>query len=288
MLSEKRMVLHWIDRQWFPGEMVEFREAMFIASIHALGLSPIEAEAFAEASFQKFWNFLLEKIDCDSRRGVSCIFAILDSSSYRLRWIPHSLMRSSKRRERARGLKLVTRPVLLEAIDSLSAREYEALACVISTFAGATKTKLTPRRKEGGIDFLALIEQHGHCHLFSGATGPLRLIGQSKKYGNPLEAGEIRDFITTIDNVRKCHPDIERHIPGWFRSARGPVAGWVIAHQGFQVGAERLARDHGIVVSDSLDLAEIAALSRKLEICRTAQERADKLIVMVQDILRNP
>lgn len=285
MLSQKQQVLQWIDRQSFPA-VIEFREAMLSASIHALGLSPIEAEGFSEASLHRFWNFLLEKSDHDSRRGISSTFEVLESSSYRLRWTPRILSRSSDRRNRTRGLKLVTRPLLLEIIDSLSDREYEALGCVVSVLAGATHTKLTPRGNEGGVDFFALIEQPARCHLFSGSSGPLRVIGQTKRYGNRVSLGEMRDFITTITLVQKRHPDTERHVPTWFRTARGPVAGWFIAHQGLQGGAERLANDHGIVVSDSLDLAEIAALSKKLDICQTAEDRSMILRNMVEDKLK--
>lgn len=287
MTSQKQLVLQWIDRQSFPA-VVEFREAMLSASIHALGLSPIEAESFAEASLHTFWNYLLEKINHDYMRGISLTFEILESSSYLLKWTPHILTRSPDKKERLRGLKLMARPSLLRLIDGLNEREYEALGCVVSILAGGTHIKLTPRGGEGGVDFFALIEQPGRCHLFSGRSGPLRIIGQTKKYGNPVSPGEMRDFITTITNVQKRHPDVEKHVPTWFRIVRGSVAGWFIAHQGLTGGAERLAHDHGIVISDALDLAEIIALSRKLDIYKPVKDRETKLRDLIENLLTRP
>ncbi len=156
---------------------------------------------------------------------------------------------------------------------------------MVCRFSGARETLLTPAGSEGGIDFFALIDVPGKCHLFSGATGPLRVVGQSKKYSSAADLGVVRDFITAIENVRKRQPSVERRIPLWFRTSRGPVVGFLVAHNGLQSGAESMARDHGIVVADSLDLAEVAALSRRLAVHADPHCRALAVAPLVREAL---
>jgi len=150
-------------------------------------------------------------------------------------------------------------------IDGLNDREYEALACVSLGLVGASETFLTPPGNEGGVDFFALLPSLGRCHLFAGGHYPLRIIGQSKKYASAVEAGEFKEFLTTIEEVKHGgQSKTEKIVPPWFRAAYGPIVGLVIAHSGFQSGAETRARQHGVITADSLDMAEIVALSRAI------------------------
>ena len=150
---------------------------------------------------------------------------------------------------------------------------------------GATRTYLTQPGNEGGVDFFALIPAPGRCHLFSGTSGPLRIVGQSKRYDSPVEVGRVRDFITTLENVKKRQPSVESHVPNWFRTARGAIVGWIIAHRGLQSGALQMAVDHGIVVADSLDMAEIVTLSRVVGNGLKSPERVAEVRKMIQDRL---
>jgi hypothetical protein len=153
---------------------------------------------------------------------------------------------------------------MLAEIDAMTDREYEALGCVVSELLGASHIHLTPKTGEGGIDFFSMLTTPNFCHLFSGTTGPLRIIGQCKKHTSAVQDSHVRDFVTTLGDVHRQNPNVERHVPTWFRRARGPIAGLIISHAGFQATAGKRARDHGIVCSDSLDLAEVLALSRRI------------------------
>ncbi|HUT70285.1 MAG TPA: restriction endonuclease [Desulfatiglandales bacterium] len=282
MTSQKRRVLNWFERKTFATDTIYFCDALVEAACSALGLSALDAESLTEGAASRFWNYFLRKIDEDRRRGLNSLFEVSEPSAMKFRWTPQTYLRSTVQKTRSQGFKLRARPQILAMIDQLDFRQYEALGSVISTLAGAKRTKLTPRGNEGGVDFFALIEMPARCHLFSGATGPLRLIGQCKKHTVRLDVGKIRDFITTIDNIRKRQPDVESHVPTWFRSTRGPIVGWIVAHEGFQNGAERAARDHGIVLADSLDLAEIAALSRITNVWETPESRLCRIFSMIE------
>jgi hypothetical protein len=130
-------------------------------------------------------------------------------------------------------------------------------------FVGATETVLTPPGNEGGVDFFALLPAPGPCRLFSGGSHPLRIIGQSKKYLSAVQVGKFDENLKTIDEVNHGgEPKTEQFVPPWFHAVRGPIVGLMIAHTGFQAGAETRARKHGVIVADSLDVAEMLALSR--------------------------
>jgi hypothetical protein len=148
-------------------------------------------------------------------------------------------------------------------IDALTGREYEALACVAMKVVGASEITLTPFGTEGGIDFFALVRSPARCHLFAGSTNPIRIVGQSKKYTRQVGVDKMKEFLATMDEVKhRGEPKTERVVPPWFHATRGPIVGCMIAHRGFQSGATSRARNHGIITADSLDIAEMLALSR--------------------------
>ena len=60
----------------------------------------------------------------------------------------------------------------------------------------------------------------------------------------------------------------------------------MVAHNGFQSGTETKARNNGVIISESLDLAEIAANSRVLSEVDTIEERVDTLHENINDMLR--
>jgi hypothetical protein len=188
-------------------------------------------------------------------------------------------------KQRTRITSLQSRPTILSGIDTLDDRQYEALGGVISRLIGANAVFLTRRGNEGGIDFFASIHVYGSSHLFSGISSPVRVIGQSKKYKNPVQVDKIKEFIQTVQDVKNYRDEVRKHVPPWFRTARGPIVGWIIAHSGFQSGAQSRANTDGIVLSDSTDLAEIAALSRQLPRNQSASARAKHLESLVMNIL---
>lgn len=266
---EKPTLLRWFYRTEFGGTF-PFREVLERGARVALRKDTLAAEAYAESNAKSVWSYLLQAQEEDERRGISRIFKVVDHAAMTLSWCSLPTHSSSARRT----VRLRHRPAMLSMIDGLTDREYEALACVLLRLVGATETLLTPPGNEGGVDFFALIPSPGKCHLFSGFH-PLRIIGQSKKYTSRVQAGRFKEFLRTIDEVKYGGlQKTEKIVPPWFRAARGPIVGVMIAHSGFQSGAESRARQHGTIAADSLDVAEILALSRGLLEHLTARERA--------------
>jgi hypothetical protein len=246
-----------------------------------LGKDPLAAEAYAETNVGSFWNYLLLAQDEDEQRGISRVFEAIDPMARTLRWCSAPGAEMVRR-----AIRLRHRAVVLKMIDSLSDRQYEALACVSLNLAGASKFVLTPKGNEGGVDFFALLPSPARCHLFSGAHHPLRIIGQSKKYTSAVQAGKFKEFLKTIDEVKHGgEPKTEKVIPPWFHSVRGPIVGLMIAHYGFQSGATTRARRHGVILADSLDLAELIAMSRGINESLPGEARADECRSRVQALL---
>jgi Restriction endonuclease len=271
-LAEKPALLRWIYRSEF-GSRVQLREILERGARAALGKDAIEAEAYAEANQSAFWSYLLTAQADDERRGISRIFHVVDPMARILQWCaPNVELTPSQARRLAR---LRHRPSMLRMIDGLTDREYEALACVALKLVGASEVNLTPAGNEGGVDFFALIPAPAQCHLFSGTNHPLRFIGQCKKYNSAVQANAVKEFLTTINEVKHAgEPKTERIVPSWFRANRGPIIGCLIAHRGFQAGASTRARNHGIITADSLDIAEMLSLSRGLPEDLNGEHRA--------------
>lgn len=286
MASDTELILRWFYREVFPSGILEFDDLLAHAVVSALERSRMDAEAYVYKNSKRHWNDFLEKTEHDKQLGRSPLFLIQDRDSRRLKWIPSNVGLGPSLKEKSRTLRLGARPHITRMIDLLSDRQYEALGCVVSRLAGATEIRLTPRGNEGGIDFFALINTPARCHIFHGDYRPLRIVGQSKKYKDKVQVDRVKEFIETLDEVKRQSPEIEHLVPPWFRTTSGPVVGWLIAHSGAQGGAMTKARNHGIIISDTIDLAEISALSRQIDISSSAEERAKILHSWVLELLK--
>lgn len=284
--SDKAAVLHWLYRAHLPETTFTFDDLLIDAVQEVLSLSRSDAEQHVEARCAHYWNALSKVLDADQMRGLAPLVRIEDSTSRRVRAY-HAWLRAGKlRSHRFRAVALAARPDLLAAIDALDDREFESLGCVVSRLIGAPNVHLTTKGKEAGIDFFAQIQVvNGRSHLFGDATGPLRIIAQCKKQGRRLEGAEMTKLVQVIQEVMHRDPTVERLVPPWFRTSRGPIVGWMLSANGFQSEALNKAKHFGIVCSDSNDLAYALALSRGLAPYDPPSERVALLRQKVADLL---
>ncbi|MCP4345201.1 MAG: hypothetical protein GY795_06705 [Desulfobacterales bacterium] len=63
--------------------------------------------------------------------------------------------------------------------------------------------------------------------------------------------------------MRRRNERILETLPHWFISSKGILIGCILAHSGAQSGSHAIANDHGIIIADSRDIAEILALHKK-------------------------
>lgn len=278
-------ILAHLCRINLPYDPSSFRDILTQASQTALGKSLIEAEAFAEANLQKCWALLLDLVEDDEKSGRIPFCGVIDRTARLLQNPCKQLINSSDKKKRRLGHLLNVRPDILLTIDILSAREYEAACCLTTSLVGAQRTHLTPTGDEGGVDFLAVIRQHSPCHVFSSIGREFRIVGQSKKYASKVQVGNMSQFIKTVENVRHRSGRVEEIIPAWFHASSGPIVGWMIAHSGFQTGALGEAKKHGIIVSDSRDLAEMISSSKRFYKTKKNVDRVSQLIPDIRKLL---
>lgn len=260
-MSNKKRILAGLCRLELGAENMDFRSTLSFLANTVLGMELLEANGFADANLKRYWNWLLQEIDDHKRRGLIAFFDPLASNTYAFSCACQALLTSERSEEQALGRLALSRPHLLRRIDSLTDREYEALACVACKAIDAKHYLLTPPGNEGGIDFIATLSINTRSHVFSAAGSEIRLVGQCKKYSDPVSIDRLEQFLHTMQNVRHRSDRVRNHIPSWFDEAKGPIVGWIISHSGFQTGTADEAKKHGIVLSDSLDIAELLGLS---------------------------
>ncbi|HBP6267579.1 TPA: restriction endonuclease [Pseudomonas aeruginosa] len=276
-MSDKKKIFKALYRQQLGTGNVDFLDLLKSLACSALKKSPIDAEKFAEANKTKYWNWLSKEIDDLHGRGILPYHKPL-AGTYSLQCASNTNMQSSDLKERRQGFLTNCRAEILKAIDSLSDREFEGLACVACDTIGSNNRLLTPSGNEGGIDFFATLSINTRTHVFSAAGSEVRIVGQCKKYESLVSVDRLEQFITTLTNVRHRSPRVKPHIPHWFEQSRGPIIGWVISYSGFQTGAADEAKQHGIVLSDGLDIAELISLSENFLPQGTSSERASRLV----------
>lgn len=258
MSSEGRRFQSWILRRDASASFsLEAMIEQFAREV--LGKPSDLAAAYVVGNKAARWADVIRLQQDLVARNALPLLCKLDNQLCTASYLSENPVSSGLKRERA--IRCGSRSSILRCIDTLDSRAYEALACVASVCAGAVKTHLTPPGNEGGIDFFALIRSPGRCHVFSENRSPIRVVGQCKKYTSAVGVDKIRQFAHSINSVYQQSQLIEKHVPSWFRDASGPVVGWVIGHSGFQSGANTVARNHGIILSDTVDLAEICAQS---------------------------
>lgn len=265
-MSEKKTIIRFLQRRDYQTGIIDFETLVEEAANKVFGISSIGVSSFIEAKKTRFWNVLLQEIDNVRQRGLKPYFKIEDNFSKKVSY-------------NYEDIRLKSRPAIIREIDNLSDRRYEMLACILCRLLGAkpSNIRLTPPGNEGGIDFIATINFPPKSHYFIGNKGPIRIIGQCKKYSTAIQNEKIKQFITTLNQVKHRSHLIEQHIPSWFRASQGPILGWVISHNGFQSGADTLAKDFGIILSDTREVGEMISLSNKFFWYETPIARARRL-----------
>lgn len=256
-MSEKKTILSALLRlELLPGNH-SFEQLLTTLAISHLGKDPIDAERFAERNLRKYWNWFLAFTDDHKERGLSPYFLIPSGSSYSVACASYDLSMSHDSGSQLRGRDLLTRAALLNQLDALDDRTYEALAGVVCEVIGVDRFVLTPPGNEGGIDFFAHVIVRKSSSAFPVLGTRLRVVGQCKKYASALTVDKFDPFIQTMHNVRYRSDRVRSHIPSWFNESAAPIVGWIIGHSGFQTGTTDEGKQHGFYMSDSVDLAEI-------------------------------
>ena len=146
---------------------IDFRATLESLAERVLGISTIDAQAFVHTNAKRYWNWFIEDADQQRRRGILPYFTVVGEGTYAFSHTAHSFQSSSDANKQLIGQLALSRPNILRQLDSLTDRQYEAMACVACNVMGARYQILTPQGNEGGIDFIATLPMNSSCHIFS-------------------------------------------------------------------------------------------------------------------------
>lgn len=262
-MTRPQHIVNWFYEQEFNRAWLDFDDFLIDAIQDTHDRSRASAEEYASNNSDRLWNKLRQQIADDRRRGFYPTFAEITSGVKRLFWFPNFFPVGLSKSDKYKRIRIRSRTHISQSIKSMNNDQFEALSVLICKLSGAAHYSLTPRiGGDQGVDFFALLPSLGRSHIFSGGTGPIRIVGQCKKHASSVSVGDVRQFGSTLEDVRKRSPEVKEITPNWFLGIRGPIVGWFISHSGLQSGARDYSNNNGIIHSDSKDLAEVVTMSR--------------------------
>jgi hypothetical protein len=280
-------MLDRLFRTSYPTREIRLTEIVAMLAHSTLGYSQIDAESYAESNKRAIWSQIVVRLDEESRKGLYPTFEIIDANRFELAWFPRP-KRNDDIRVVDKKQRLACRGEILDFIDSkknVNARAYEAIGCVIARLAGATQWHLTPSSNDFGIDFLALLPAFSSGHLFPHVNKHVRIVGQSKKWSDPIERDQVDLLANRMEDIRRRNSRVVEALPLWFITAQSPLVGCMLAHSGARSGAHDIANDHGIIMADSRDVAEMIVLNRKWKTELGAKASLDLLKNLTNEVL---
>jgi len=259
-MSERRKIFNYITRQELKAGNISFDDLFLTAVEKSLNKKGADRDKYYDANVKRIWNYVVKQQSFDQKsQSLQPIFNIVNSTTRDIRChLKESFANSGDHRFQL----LQSRPFILNEIDLISDRQYEALSVLLCQILGANDFHLTPGGNEAGIDFIATIKYSDESNYLFGVNGPIRIIGQCKKYSTPVQVSTIKEFESTMTDVYHLTAKMRNILPNWFYEAKGIIVGWVISHSGFQLGAKDRGKEFGYVLSDSRDIAEIIAASK--------------------------
>lgn len=282
-MSEQKKLYKFFTRCVFPNTNFSFDTLLFEAIERSLFKSGIERDSYFQANVQRIWNYMQKmQYELQKEKGIQ---PLLNIQNFSTRHVSCYLNDSFKNSQNKKYYFLKSRPKILNEIDLLTSRQYEALSILLCEILSANNTLLTPSGNEAGIDFIATIKFSEAAHFLFGINGPIRIIGQCKKYNDAVQVDKVKEFHSTISDVQHLTAKIRGILPAWFYQSRGLIIGWLIGHSGFQQGAKDRAKDFGIILSDTIEIAEIISGSKKFHQDLPFDRRHEKILLEIQNIL---
>lgn len=261
-MTRSQLIINWFYEHEFNRAWLDFDDFLVDAVQQSQDRSRSSAEEYASNNSDRLWNDLRQQIAEDNTRGLYPTFSEITAGVKRLFWNPNFFPSGISKYDKQRRSRIRSRIHILKLIRTLNPIQYEALSILACKYSGSSYFSMTPEAGEFGIDFFAVIPSIGKSHAFDGGTGPIRIVGQSKKHSSKVSRDRLQQFTSALNSVHQRSEDVKNLIPRWFLRQRGPIIGWFIAHNGLQSGARDFANRFGIMHSDSRDIAEIITMSR--------------------------
>jgi hypothetical protein len=255
-MKVKGMIAYAEGRIGIAGAPTDVLECLVAYYVEAEGLPSLTAAERAEREAKLFVQKLSEHISDIEGQSNLPVLRVLDEISGRIAgrcWSGAGV--SPEELVRNKCLACITQ-VIVE-IQSLTANEFEDFCAAFLALLGATKTKVTPRSGDGGIDF------YGWLHLGAFLPGDggvahlpdrvkFHFAGQAKHYPTSrLNPAVVRELVGAVVLARHgVGSYAQDSFEGLQFKALDPLVVLLITTGAFSRGARELARNSGIFPCD--------------------------------------
>lgn len=282
-MSARREVFKFFTRTEIGPGVASFDDILLKAIEQALNKRGADRDNYYDANAVSLWNYILKTQEDEYiQKRVEPLFSVVNSVT---RTIKCHLSESFNNTANIRFANLQSRPYVLNEIDLINPRQYEALSIYLCKLLNANNVLLTPSGNEAGIDFIATIKFSDESHYLFGINGPIRIIGQCKKYSTAIQVDKVKEFNATLDDVYHLTTKIRTVLPDWFSLSKGLIVGWIIGHSGFQQGAKDRAKDYGIVLTETRDIGDLISSSVNFHAALPVNQRHLNLRTELQAIV---
>ena len=266
-MSDSKKLLNWLLCKEIDETVVHsFTDYITCFANEVLGKETIDAQVYAQAGSRRLWNYILKRNEALEKKNLDIVLHSRDDMGMLFSSSNAVPLRSGK------SLKLKHRWRVLSWLFEMDWRDYEYVGAFCLYLHGGEDVFITARGHEGGIDFGGIVDYFGPSQSLHSNGQRFRIIGQSKKFNGAANINKVREMNDVMTSVRKLAPKQSKQIPSNFKKTSGPLLCWMAAHSGFQSGASSLARENGIIVCDSVSLAEEILKSKKIAISICAEE----------------
>lgn len=261
-MSRTSTLLGHILRADWTEERIRLEDAIAEVVSSREGKSRLAGEDDGRRYARRVWRAMFREHGACNRDPLRPMFEALDEVRLEVRpgWLPQPEVGTSTRRKDARRR---ARGQALSWIDGLTDDDFEKVGAYLCDASGAPRVLKTRGVGDWGIDFVGIVPAYGHTHIFPSLPSQVRIVGQSKKWATRIPRAKIQEFVTTLTDVRHKRGEVAAALPNWFLASEGPIVGCVVSQRGFQSGARSVASDHGIILADEIDIAEVLVLDRR-------------------------
>jgi hypothetical protein len=148
---------------------------------------------------------------------------------------------------------------ILGAMHKMGWRNFEFLCKHLLEINGVIAPDVTPKGKEGGIDFYGLLELDKSSKSIFFKGGRIRIVGQAKCYKGMVGEGEIINFNDHSNNLSKDPPEgrAVKKLPLWFTRLKAPILKFFITTGKFTKDAKKYAERNSIVLKNGREVIEV-------------------------------